>query len=55
MAWADAFGAFLCPSVVLYAGEAEEVVREGDVDAGEEVDFVGVVVWVVKSHEVSWA
>lgn len=47
MAWADTFGSFLCASVVLYAGEAEEVVREGDVQIGEEVDFVRVVVWVV--------
>lgn len=55
MAWTDAFVSFLCASVVLGAGEAEEVVWEGDVEAGEEVDFVGMVVWVVESHEVSWA
>lgn len=47
MAWTDAFVSFLCASVVLGAGEAEEMVWEGDVEAGEEVDFVGVVVRVV--------
>lgn len=47
MAWTDAFVSFLCASVVLGAGETEEVVWEGDVEAGEEVDFVGVVVWMV--------
>jgi hypothetical protein len=47
VAGTDAFGSFLCASVVLDAGEAEEVVWEGDVKAGEEVEFVGVVVWVV--------
>lgn len=47
MTWTDAFVAFLCASVVLGAGEAEEVMWEGDVEAGEKVDFVGVVVGVV--------